>query len=107
MAIDPFTALKPARSSSEDENSDNGKLQSKKKENSPTDVPVVVSGGDYDTGPEEYGYMITADTWKDLSKALRMMVKGLIAEDNYMQAMAYRRTGMTITVTEPKDFETE
>jgi hypothetical protein len=36
-----------------------------------------------------------------------MMVKGLIAEDNYMQAMAYRRTGMTITVTEPKDFETE
>jgi hypothetical protein len=34
--------------------------QCKKKENSPTDVPVL--GGDYDTGPEEDDYMITVDT---------------------------------------------
>jgi chromosome segregation ATPase len=41
IAADPFTASKQPKSSSEDENSDKGKLQSKKKENSPTDVPVV------------------------------------------------------------------
>jgi hypothetical protein len=56
MAIDLFTALKRPRSSSEDENSDKGKPQSKKKENSPTDVQVVVSDGDYDTRPEEDDY---------------------------------------------------
>jgi hypothetical protein len=32
--------------------------KSKKKENSPTDVPVVVLDRDYDTGPEEDDYMI-------------------------------------------------
>jgi hypothetical protein len=48
MAIDPITALKWPRASSEDENSDKVKLQSKKKKNSPADVPAVVSDGDYD-----------------------------------------------------------
>jgi hypothetical protein len=43
----------------------------KKKENSPTDVSVVVSDRGYDTGPEEDDCMITVDKWKDLSKALR------------------------------------
>jgi hypothetical protein len=60
MAIDPFTALKWSRSSSEDENSFKEKPKSKKKENSPTDVPLV--DGDYDTGPEEDDYMITLNT---------------------------------------------
>jgi hypothetical protein len=35
------------------------------------------------------------------------MEKGLIAKRNFMQAMAYRRTGMTISATVPKDFEIE
>jgi hypothetical protein len=52
---DPFTASKRPRSSSEDENSDKGKLHSKNKEKSPTDIPVEVSDTDYDTGPEEDG----------------------------------------------------
>jgi hypothetical protein len=66
MAIDPFTALKRPRSSNEDENSDKVKPQSKKKENSATDVPVVVSDWNYTTGPEEDAYIITVDTWKNL-----------------------------------------
>jgi hypothetical protein len=51
--------------------------------------------------------MITENTWKDLPKALRRMVKGLIAKGNFMRTMAYRRTGMTISATVPKDFEIE
>jgi hypothetical protein len=51
--------------------------------------------------------MITVDTWKNLLKALRRMVKILIVKGNFMRSMAYRRTGMTITATVPKDFETE
>jgi hypothetical protein len=35
------------------------------------------------------------------------MVKGLITKGNFMRALAYRRTGMTISATVPKDFETE
>jgi hypothetical protein len=62
MAIDPFTALKRPRSTSEDENSNQGKPQSKEKENFPTDAPVVVLDGDYDTGPEEDDYMSTVYT---------------------------------------------
>jgi hypothetical protein len=31
----------------------------------------------------------------------------LIAKWNFMRAMAYRRTGMTISATVPKDFEIE
>jgi hypothetical protein len=54
------------RSSSEYDSSDEGKPPSKKKDNSSIDVPVVVSDGDYDTGPEEDDYMITVDKWKDL-----------------------------------------
>jgi hypothetical protein len=61
MTIDPYTALKWHRSSSKDENSDKGKPQSKINKNSPTDVPVVVSDEDYDTGPEENNYMITVN----------------------------------------------
>jgi hypothetical protein len=68
---------------------------------------VVVSDGDCDTGPEEDDYMITVDVWKDLPKALRRMVKGLIAKGKFMRAMAYRRTSMTISAPVPKDFETE
>jgi hypothetical protein len=34
-------------------------------------------------------------------------VKGLIAKRNFMRAMAYRRTGMTISATVPKDLEIE
>jgi hypothetical protein len=68
---------------------------------------VVVSDGDYDTGPDKYDYMITVETWKDLPKTLRRMVKGLIAKGNFMQAMAYKRTGMPISATVHKDFETE
>jgi hypothetical protein len=64
---------------------------------------VVVSDRDYDTGPEEDDYMITVDKWKDLLKALRRMVKSLVAKGT----MAYRRTGMTISATVPKDFEIE
>jgi hypothetical protein len=59
MAIDPFTASKRPIWSSENENSDKEKPQSKKKDNSSTDVPVVVS--DRDTGPEEDDNMITVD----------------------------------------------
>jgi hypothetical protein len=33
--------------------------------------------------------MIAVDTWKDLPKALRKMVKGLIAKEKFMLAMAY------------------
>jgi hypothetical protein len=33
------------------------------------------------------------------------MVKGLIAKENLMRAMANRRMGMTISATVPKDFE--
>jgi chromosome segregation ATPase len=56
------------------ENSDKGKPQSKKKENSPTETPVVVSDKEYDTGPEEDDYKITVDKCQDLFKALRNMV---------------------------------
>jgi hypothetical protein len=35
------------------------------------------------------------------------MVKCLIAKGNFMRAMTYRRMGMTISATVPKDFETE
>jgi hypothetical protein len=65
---------------------------------------MVVSGGDYDTGPEEDDYMITVDTLKDLPKALRRMVKGLIAKWNFMRAMVYRRTGMTTSAEQAKKF---
>jgi hypothetical protein len=41
------------------------------------------------------------------SEALRRMVKDLIAMGNFIRAMAYRRTGMTISATVPNDFETE
>jgi hypothetical protein len=72
-----------------------------------SDVPVVVSDEDYDTEPEEDDYMITVDKWKNFPKAQRRMVKGLIAKENFMWAMTYRRTGMTISATVPKDFEIE
>jgi hypothetical protein len=65
---------------------------------------VVVSDGDYDTGPEEDDCMITVDK---CPKVLRRMVKGLIAKGNFMRAMTYRRTGMTISATVPKDFGSE
>jgi hypothetical protein len=68
---------------------------------------VVVSDRDYDTGPEEDDYMITVDKWKDLPKAPRRMVKGLIAKRSFMRAMACRRTGMTISATVPKNFKIE
>jgi hypothetical protein len=71
------------------------------------DVPVVVSDEDYDTEPEEDDYMITVDKWKNFPIAQRRMVKGLIAKENFMWAMTYRRTGMTISATIPKDFEIE
>jgi hypothetical protein len=71
MAIDPFTALKRPRSSTEDENSNKGNPRAKK--NSP-DVLVVVSDGDYDTEPEKDDYMITVDKWKNFPKAQRRMV---------------------------------
>jgi hypothetical protein len=83
------------------------KHQSKKKENFPTDVPVVVSDRDYDTGPEEDDYMITEDKWKELIKSLRNMVKGLIAKGNFIREMAYKGKGMTISATVPKDLEIE
>jgi ABC-type molybdate transport system substrate-binding protein len=51
--------------------------------------------------------MITVDTWKNLPKVLRRMVKGLIAKKNCMKAMAYRSTDMTISTTVPKDIENE
>jgi hypothetical protein len=35
------------------------------------------------------------------------MVKVLIAKKNFMWAMVYRRMGMTISATVPKDFEIE
>jgi hypothetical protein len=35
------------------------------------------------------------------------MLKDLIAKENFMWAMAYRRRGMTISATVPKDFEIE
>jgi hypothetical protein len=35
------------------------------------------------------------------------MVKGLIAKENFMRAMAYRRMDMKISVTVSKDFEIE
>jgi hypothetical protein len=54
MTNDPFTASKRPRSSSEDENSDRRKPQSKKKEESPTDVPGKASYTDFNTGLEEY-----------------------------------------------------
>jgi hypothetical protein len=44
---------------------------------------VVDSDGDYDTRPEEDDYMIIVDTWKNLPKALRRMVKGLIAKEKW------------------------
>jgi hypothetical protein len=78
MAVDPFAATKRTRSSSEEENSDKEKPQTKKKENTLKDVKVLVSDGDDDTGAEEDDYMITVDTWKDLPKSLRGMVKNLI-----------------------------
>jgi hypothetical protein len=68
MASDPFMASKRPRSSNEDENSDKGKPQGKKKENFPTDVPGKVSDRDYDTEPEKDENMITVDKWKDLLK---------------------------------------
>jgi hypothetical protein len=64
---------------------------------------VVVSERDWDTGLEDDDYMITVDKWKVLPKGLRRMVKGLIAKGNFMQAMAYGRTGMSILATVPKD----
>jgi hypothetical protein len=53
------------------------KLQSRENENSPVDVPVAVSDGDYDTG------------------------HGRISPWFFMRAMAYRKTGMTISATVP------
>jgi hypothetical protein len=50
---------------------------------------------------------MTVNKWKDLLEALRRIVKGLIAKGNFMRVMAYRRTGMTISATIPKDFEIE
>jgi hypothetical protein len=50
---------------------------------------------------------MTVDIWKNLSKALRRMVKSLIAKGNFMRAMAFKRMGITILATVPKDFETE
>jgi hypothetical protein len=38
---------------------------------------------------------MTVDKWKDLPKAVRRMVKDLIAKGNFKRAMAYRTTGMT------------
>jgi hypothetical protein len=35
------------------------------------------------------------------------MLKDLIAKGNFMWVMAYKRTGMTISATVPKDFEIE
>jgi hypothetical protein len=98
MAIDPFTASKRLRSSNEDENSDKGKPQGKKKENSSKDVPGVVSDRDYDTEPEKDENMITVDKWKDLFKSLRKVIKGLIAREDFMQTMAYIRMGMKRTL---------
>jgi hypothetical protein len=70
-------------------------------------VPVVVLDRHYDSGPKEDDYMITVDNWKDLLKALKRMVEDLIAKENFMRAMAYRRTDMKISVTVSKDFEIE
>jgi hypothetical protein len=42
--------------------------------------------------------MITVDKWKDLFKALRKVVKGLIAREDFMQTMSYIRMGMTRTL---------
>jgi hypothetical protein len=67
---------------------------------------VVVLDGDYDPGPKEDDY-IHCRYMQGSPKALRRMVKGLITKRNFMRALAYRRTGMIISTTVPKDFETE
>jgi hypothetical protein len=67
-------------------------------------VTVLVSDGDDNTGAEEDDYMITVDTWKDLPKSLRGMVKNLIKKGNYTEVMVFRRRGMTITSGTPNDF---
>jgi hypothetical protein len=61
MVIDPFTTSKRPRSSMRMRIVTRSNPRAKKKENSPTDVPVVVSERDYDTEPEEDDYMITVD----------------------------------------------
>jgi TolA-binding protein len=63
MIVDPFAATKRARSSSEEENSEKGKPQTKRKE-IPKEVTMILSDDGGSSGPEEDDYMITVETWK-------------------------------------------